>query len=178
MKTLRVVSKDASDTHRLGVHLGQSAIEAMTIGLIGPLGAGKTAFARGVAEGLGIGDSRAVTSPTFVLCHEYQARLPIIHVDVYRLADPRSMLELGLEEWWDEGVCLVEWADRVLDYLPRPRLDVSFGVTSSETRQIEVALIPDVVPSPRAESLSIVLDELHRLLNPPAPKGKGEELAE
>src|ERR671932_649561 len=78
------------------------------------LGAGKTHLVRAVAEGLGLRDARAVTSPTFVLIQEYPARLPVYHFDAYRLAGEAEFADLGAEEYLSGGgVCLVEWADRV-----------------------------------------------------------------
>jgi tRNA threonylcarbamoyladenosine biosynthesis protein TsaE len=106
------------------------------IGLIGPLGAGKTQLVRAVAEGLGIRDSRAVTSPTFGLIHEYTARLPIYHFDVYRLRSPEEFRDLGVHEYFEgAGVCLIEWADRVRNDLPVERLEITLEITGETERR-------------------------------------------
>jgi tRNA threonylcarbamoyladenosine biosynthesis protein TsaE len=118
--------------HRLGARLFPGAIIALT----GPLGAGKTFLVRAIAEGLGIADSRVVTSPTFVLIQEYEGRLPIYHFDAYRLKAVCEFADLGVHEYFGgEGVCLVEWADRVLELLPVERLDIRLEVTGDTSRR-------------------------------------------
>lgn len=87
--------------------------------LEGNLGVGKTVFAKGFAEGLGVNDP--ITSPTFTIIHEYEeGRIPFYHFDVYRIADVEEMYELGYESYFfGEGVCLIEWASRIEDILPK-----------------------------------------------------------
>src|SRR5690242_5505214 len=87
--------KNLDDTARLGRDLGEVLFPCAVVGLIGPLGAGKTHLVRAVAEGLGIRNSRVVNSPTFVLIQEYQARLPIYHFDAYRLRTASEFADLG-----------------------------------------------------------------------------------
>ncbi len=110
--------------------------------LIGELGAGKTHLARAIAEGLGIADSRVVTSPTFVLVQEYAARLPIYHFDAYRLHNQAEFADLGVHEYFESGgVCLVEWADRVPDCLPAEHLRIDLHITGETSRRAEIAAI-------------------------------------
>ncbi len=106
-----IVSHSATQTHRLGRRLGALCIGGETILLEGDLGAGKTVFAKGIAEGLGIGD--VVTSPTFALIHEHVGRLPLAHVDLYRLEGGNAAIGAGLEDYLrSDGVTVVEWASR------------------------------------------------------------------
>ena len=121
---------------RLGGRLGPGAV----VGLVGTLGAGKTHLARAIAEGLGVADGRVVTSPTFVLIQEYEGRLPVYHFDVYRLPDVAAFLDLGAAEYLEgDGVCLIEWADRVRGWLPAETLWIELEVTGAESRRARIS---------------------------------------
>lgn len=127
-------------TEAFGRRLGALLFPGAVVALIGPLGAGKTHLVRAIAEGLQIADSRVVSSPTFVLIQEYSARLPIYHFDAYRLAGPADFLDLGVHEYYQAGgVCLIEWADRVLAALPAERLEIRITITGESSRRLEVA---------------------------------------
>jgi tRNA threonylcarbamoyladenosine biosynthesis protein TsaE len=109
------------------------------VALVGQLGAGKTHLTRAVAEGLGVRNPAAVTSPTFVLIQEYTARLPIYHFDAYRLAGPREFADLGVDEYFrGEGVCLVEWADKVEITLPTEHLRIGIAIVDETRRQFSL----------------------------------------
>jgi tRNA threonylcarbamoyladenosine biosynthesis protein TsaE len=126
---------DPAATRELGRLLGLAIWPGAVVALVGELGAGKTQLARAIAEGLGIAESRVVTSPTFVLIQEYRARVPIYHFDAYRLQSEVEFAELGIEEYFDSGgVCLIEWADRVPNCLPSEHLRITLEVTSSTSR--------------------------------------------
>ena len=91
---------------------------------------------RAVAEGLGVGDSRVVSSPTFVLIQEYDGRLPIYHFDAYRLRSPAEFSDLGAHEYFEgQGVCFVEWGDRVEACLPREHLRITIVPTGETSRR-------------------------------------------
>ncbi len=123
-------------TFLLGRRLGTLLFPGAVVALIGPLGAGKTHLTRAIAEGLAIRDSRVVTSPTFVLMQEYPARLPIYHFDTYRLRGPTDFVDLGTDDLvGGDGVCLIEWADRVLSELPADHLRIVLEPTSESTRR-------------------------------------------
>jgi tRNA threonylcarbamoyladenosine biosynthesis protein TsaE len=122
-------------TQALGRWLGQRLFAGAVVALVGPLGAGKTHLARAIAVGLGVTDERLVTSPTFVLLQEYQGRLPVYHFDVYRLGSERAFVDLGTDEYLEgEGVCLIEWADRVARVLPAEHLWIELSLTGPESR--------------------------------------------
>lgn len=108
----------AQDTYDIAVNLGLDAGAGDVFCLIGDLGVGKTLFSQGFAKGLGIEDN--VNSPTFTIVQEYEdGRLPLYHFDVYRIADPEEMEEVGFHDMvYGDGVCLIEWADMIADILP------------------------------------------------------------
>lgn len=127
----------ADATIALGEALGRSLVGGLTIGLVGPLGAGKTQLVKGIASGNAVGDARRVTSPTFTLIHEYPGRLNLYHVDVYRLRNPAELLALGFDELATPGaVVVVEWADRVRVVMPDEALWVTLTVTGDTCRRL------------------------------------------
>jgi len=133
-----VTTRDAGETRALGARLAAVARPGDLLCLVGDLGAGKTQLAKGFADGLGITDT--VTSPTFVLMFEYAGRLPLFHIDLYRLDDAADALAGGLlDERQLEGVALVEWAERLGDALPIARLDVRIDGTGDDPRTITLA---------------------------------------
>ncbi len=106
------------ETFELGKRFGESAGSGEVYSLAGDLGAGKTVFAKGFAAGLGI--SEEVTSPTFTIMQIYEGgRLDLYHYDAYRIEDPEEMEEIGYSDYFfGNGVCLIEWAENIEDYLP------------------------------------------------------------
>jgi tRNA threonylcarbamoyladenosine biosynthesis protein TsaE len=131
---------DPAATTAFGRRLGAALFPGAVVALVGPLGAGKTHLTRAIAEGLGLPDGRVVTSPTFGLIHEYEARLPIYHFDVYRLRGPAEFLDLGPGEYFDAGgVCLIEWADKVESCLPAEHLRIEIEVTGETSRRMSLS---------------------------------------
>ncbi len=127
---------DLSATEAFGRRLGRLLFPGAVVALVGPLGAGKTHLTRAVAEGLGIADSRAVSSPTFVLIQEYRARIPVYHFDAYRLRGEGEFFDLGAGEYLDgDGACLIEWAARVPGCLPAEHLRIELTVTGEASRR-------------------------------------------
>jgi tRNA threonylcarbamoyladenosine biosynthesis protein TsaE len=130
---------DPSATTAFGRRLGESLFPGSVVALIGPLGAGKTYLVRAIAEGLGTADSRVISSPTFVLIQEYSARLPIYHFDAYRLRSEAEFHDLGAHEYFSgDGVCLVEWADRVPGSIPAEHLRIELSVTGESSRRAQL----------------------------------------
>ncbi|MBU4534211.1 MAG: tRNA (adenosine(37)-N6)-threonylcarbamoyltransferase complex ATPase subunit type 1 TsaE [Eubacteriales bacterium] len=131
----KLTSNSPKETREIGRTLGPLLEPGDILCLYGQLGAGKTALAQGVALGLDI--EGPVTSPTFILINEYEGRLPLYHFDAYRLEGAADFALLGYEEYfYDEGVSLVEWADRVTEVLPRERLDIEIEADGEERRRL------------------------------------------
>ena len=133
------MSTSHQHTDRLGQAIGCVLRGGETIALYGPLGAGKTALVRGIAQGLGASPA-AVTSPTFVVIHEYdQGRLPLAHVDLYRIRTPRELESTGLIEYFSgQTVTAIEWADKGLAALPQDRIEVTLNHRTARSRAIQL----------------------------------------
>ena len=130
-----VTTRDPAATRALAARLAVVARAGDLVCLVGDLGAGKTVFAKGFAEGLGIADT--VSSPTFVLMAEYVGRLPLFHLDLYRIDDAADALAGGLlDDRQANGVVIVEWAERLGEALPAARLDVLIDGTGDDERRI------------------------------------------
>jgi len=124
---------DLNSTFHLAERLGELLNEGDVITLEGDLGAGKTTFTKGIAKGLQI--NKTVNSPTFTIIKEYYGRLPLYHMDVYRLKD--SMEDLGFDEYFHgDGVTVIEWAHIIDDQLPKERLTIEIYHIDDTTRKI------------------------------------------
>ena len=121
-----IETNSESETFEVGKKLGESASAGDIYLLDGDLGVGKTVLAKGFAAGLGI--TEPVTSPTFTIVHEYEGRLPLYHFDVYRIGDPDEMYDIGFDEYlYGEGVCLIEWPERVEELLPDTAVKITIN---------------------------------------------------
>ncbi len=121
MGSLKLNSQSPEQTQLLGSYLGELAQKADVFLLVGELGTGKTCLVQGIAHGLAI--KEYAFSPTFVILREYHGRLPLYHIDFYRLDHVEEIADLGLEEYfYGDGVCVVEWAEKGLQVVPRDNL--------------------------------------------------------
>lgn len=131
--------RSEAETAELGRKLAVALTSGLVVALVGDLGSGKTRLVQAICEGLGI-DREDVTSPTFVLIQEYLGRLPVYHFDTYRLRDVDEFLELGAEELFEsDGVCLVEWADRVAEALPADHLRIEIAIAGETERRFRLS---------------------------------------
>ena len=138
MQHWSVATCSEEETRALGRCLGAAASAGLIVLLNGPLGAGKTCFAQGVAYGLGVDEQTAVTSPTYALMNIHQGRLPLYHFDLYRLSRVDDLEDLGYDEYAEgQGLTLVEWADRMGEPLASS-LVVSIGRCGENGRQFEL----------------------------------------
>jgi tRNA threonylcarbamoyladenosine biosynthesis protein TsaE len=137
---MKIFLADAEATLRLGITLGESLTTGSVILLEGDLGAGKTTLVQGIGKGLGI--TELVVSPTFTLINEYtEGRLPLYHLDLYRL-EPQEVAALNLETYWEgveviPGIVAIEWAER-MPYKPDSYLSINLTYEREVTRQAEI----------------------------------------
>lgn len=135
-----VVSSSSEETHRLGLKLAGKLKPQDVLALIGEIGAGKTTFVHGLAEGLGV-PPETVASPSFVLIKVYRGRMPIYHADLFRLEHLPEARSMGLEEFYEaDGVTAIEWANRLPRLLPPEYLEIQFEVLDPEKRRL--TLVP------------------------------------
>ncbi|WP_088227962.1 tRNA (adenosine(37)-N6)-threonylcarbamoyltransferase complex ATPase subunit type 1 TsaE [Desulfosporosinus sp. FKB] len=136
----KVTSVTAEQTKNWGKYLAAYLLPGDVLALIGDLGAGKTAFAQGIGEGLGV--TRPMASPTFTLIHEYEGQcqgtqIHLVHMDLYRLQHPHEAEVIGVEESFSgDSICLIEWPEIAEDYLPENRLDVKILGSGEQPREI------------------------------------------
>lgn len=131
-------SRSVEETVDFGQRIGRHLEAGTVIGLDGTLGAGKTHLVQGIAMGLGL-PAGSVISPTYTICIPYEARLPLLHLDAYRIRSPEEVDELGLDEAVDRGVVLiVEWASRIENVLPDIDLSINICQTSETARELIV----------------------------------------
>ncbi len=131
-------SNSPASTLSLGRRVGRRLAAGSVIALIGELGCGKTLLTRGICEGLGV-PPRQVNSPTFVLVNEYRGRLPVFHMDLYRLGNESDVVELGITDYLsrvESGVMIIEWAEKIPSLLPGGLLKVEFKILASRKRRI------------------------------------------
>jgi tRNA threonylcarbamoyladenosine biosynthesis protein TsaE len=136
---MQITTHSDDETRNFGERLGQLLQPGDVIGLSGQLGAGKTTLSQGL--GLGLGVEEPVSSPTFALVHEYRGRIPVWHLDTYRVGSLDELIDLS----WDDllaggGVLLIEWPQRIEAALPAQRLDITLRYVSEDTR--ELTLVP------------------------------------
>ncbi len=132
---MNLISRRPEDTQELGRRLGELAQTGDVFLLMGGLGAGKTCLTQGIAWGLGI--EGYATSPSFVVINQYQGRLTLYHIDLYRLDRVEEVIDLGLDDYlYGDGLCVVEWAERGMAVFPNDNLVVEISFLSDTSRNI------------------------------------------
>jgi tRNA threonylcarbamoyladenosine biosynthesis protein TsaE len=125
-------------TERFGTRLGELAQPGDIYTLTGPLGAGKTTLTQAIGHGLGVPEKCYITSPTFSLLHEYQGRIPLYHMDLYRLSSG-ELHELGFEDYlYGKGLTVIEWPDRLEELMPEDRLEIILDFSSESSRTVQL----------------------------------------
>ncbi len=137
MSYLELISHSPEQTQRLGIRIGELALPGDILLLVGALGTGKTCLTQGIAWGLGI--KEYAVSPSFVIVRELHGRLPLYHIDLYRLDHIEEIVELGLDDYlYGSGVCVVEWAEKGLSVLPIEHLLIQISFLSDSERNFQL----------------------------------------
>ncbi len=139
MDTITIRLDNLPDTEKLGRLLGETAGPGETICLDGDLGTGKTTLTQAIARGLAVPENCYVTSPSFAILHEYEGRLPMYHMDFYRLQGDNDIVDLGLEEYFYlAGLTIIEWSMRATSILPAERLSLEIIQNDDSTRTVVI----------------------------------------
>ena len=134
---MKKVTNNEAETIEEGKKLGQSIKPGAIIALYGELGAGKTAFTRGLAQGLGI--NMTVSSPTFTIVNEYYGDIPLFHFDMYRLETENELYDIGWDDYLERGgICVVEWSEKVPNAFPPGTVYVKLEILDNNKRALEI----------------------------------------
>ncbi len=143
-------TENPEETQTLGEKLGKTLKRGDVIALVGDLGTGKTCLTQGIARGVGIASDEVVNSPSYILINEYNGKIPIYHIDLYRLENSEDITELGLSEYIEgDGICIIEWAERMSDLLPDTCIKIHITLAdtnashSSEVRELTAQNLED-----------------------------------
>jgi len=132
-------TKSSEETIKLGERLARKLKPGSVVALIGELGSGKTTLVKGIAMGLGVKNSRYVNSPSFVIIKEYKGKIPLYHFDVFRLSNLSELDTLSFEEYfYGNGICVVEWADKIMKLLPRKYTEIKIKIIKDNFRKITI----------------------------------------
>ena len=134
-------TRTPAETQTIGKKIGKQLRQGDLVALIGDLGTGKTCLTQGIARGVGVYPNQIVNSPSYTLINEYAAKIPIYHVDLYRLQNHDELLDLGLDEYMEgNGICIIEWAEK-LGSLKISHTKIQITWLSEMTREIEIQIL-------------------------------------
>ena len=135
---LEFTTKTSEETIELGFKIGQKLKKGNIIAMQGTLAAGKTTITKGIAKALEISDT--ITSPTFCLISEYYGKMPLYHMDVYRLEGSEDFENLGTEDMlYGDGVCIIEWSEKIMDSLPKETIIINIQPQDDGSRKIQIS---------------------------------------
>lgn len=144
---LTFTTRSPDETRAFGRRLGGLLAAGDVVALVGDLGAGKTCLVQGIAQGLEVPESSCVRSPSFVILNVYPGRYELNHLDLYRIESPAELEELGYREiFYGEGVTVIEWADKITDFMPEEHIRISLTFSNETARVIKLEAVGDVYP--------------------------------
>ena len=151
-ETFRTESPE--ETQVLGEKLGKTLTQGDVIALIGDLGTGKTCLTQGIARGIGTAPDEVVSSPSYILINEYNGKVPIYHIDLYRLENSEEIAELGLSEYMEgDGICIIEWAERMADALPDACIKIHITLADATASHGDNETHTSILQSPEDENI-------------------------
>jgi len=134
-----MLTSSARETMLVGEKLAKKLAPGDVVALYGNLGSGKTTFTKGVGKGLGVKNPERINSPTFVLIKEYKGKIPLYHLDLYRMGDLKEIENLAIEEYiYGDGVTVIEWAEKIKPLLPEKLVSVRLKAKSGNKREVLV----------------------------------------
>lgn len=135
-----MITNNPKETMSAGERLAKKLERGDVVALFGDLGSGKTTFTKGIGKGLGIKDARHINSPTFVLIKEYLGKIPLYHIDLYRLDDIKDIEDIAIEEYiYGNGVTVIEWAEKIKGLLPKKCIYAKLKVKGENKREIQIS---------------------------------------
>lgn len=135
------ITHNSKETYNIAKFIGKHIIAGTIITLNGDLGCGKTFFTQGLATGLDISDKYYITSPTYNIINEYQGRLPLYHIDFYRINEPSELIEIGFYDIIDgDGVTVIEWAEKFMNEIKNISIDIQFQMLDENSRNIKITI--------------------------------------
>ena len=136
---MTIITNSEAETIQEGVTVGRKLESGMIVALYGGLGAGKTAFTRGIALGLGI--NARISSPTFTIVNEYDGTIPLFHFDMYRLESENELFDIGWDDYIErDGVCVVEWSEKAIGAIPPDAVKIKLENLGDDKRRLEIRL--------------------------------------
>ena len=154
MNCLKLITHSPEQTQQLGTSIGKLALPGDVLLLVGELGTGKTCLTQGIAWGLDI--EEYTLSPSFVIMREHYGRLPLYHIDLYRLDNIEEIIDLGLDDYlYGKGVCVVEWAERGLGVMPEEHLLIEISYLSGDERRFQL--------TPNGQRYQELLEQLRKV---------------
>jgi len=134
-----MITHNRDETIKLGENLAKKLSKGDVVALCGDLGSGKTTFTKGIGKGLGIKDPSHINSPTYVLIKEYKGKIPLYHIDLYRLDNLKDIEDISIEEYiYGDGITVIEWAEKIQSLLPKEHISVKFIVRGEDKREIKI----------------------------------------
>lgn len=133
------ITNSSEDTIKLGIEISQNLKNGSVVAFLGDLGSGKTTLIKGIVKALSNKKNINVNSPTFVYLNIYDVKIPIYHFDLYRIKDKNRFYEFGFEEYFSSpGICLIEWAENILDILPKNTIFIKMTHLKENEREIQM----------------------------------------